>query len=109
MPEMINNRLGDFGTAIACASKDGVDYDLIKELQTTKNNHPMRDMIKAMDTNIGVDIVSKNIKNGKCGIVWRLTFNRDFYFGKKTMKKGTTFDLEINVKLFGDKWLIWDI
>lgn len=98
---------GNVDAVMACVSIDGVDYDDIREMMTTKSNHPIRDMIKAMDTNIDINIVKTSMAgDGLRSIVWLMTFGRDFHFGEKLMKKGTTYELDGNLKLFGDKWMI---
>ncbi len=100
---------GNLEAAKACVSKDGYDYDEFMEMLATESNHPFQAMIKAMDTSIPVEIISKDITEDRCKIKWYFTLGRVYYFGDTKIEKGKHQKFGSYLELVGDKWLIRDI
>jgi len=98
----------DKDKAMTFVAPDSHDYEDIKETFESSEN-PFNIMWRKLDSSVPTKIIEANIIDNMCSAVWRVTFKEDFNFGKTTFKAGDTFDLDGNLRKYGDKWLITGI
>jgi beta-lactamase regulating signal transducer with metallopeptidase domain/HEAT repeat protein len=98
--------VGDVDLALACFASDSHDYEDMKTILTGEATNPFRMLLESIDTEKPITIVEKDEKDGRCSVVWKVTFKRDVTIEGQTFRAGDTFDLDGNLKEVEGRWLI---
>ncbi len=94
--------------AMKYVAPDSNDVDDIKEA-LVKPEHPWNMIFRKANPMVPAKIVDIKILDTMCEAAWQITLKEEFTLDNKTFKAGETIDLDGNLRLYGDKWLITDI
>ncbi len=100
----------DIENAMRYIAPDSHDFADIKEVLEDPDN-PFYVMFKKADTSIPVKVTKADISDTMCSAIWEFTVKEDINLlnGKITLKAGDPVELDGNLHLYGDKWLITGI
>ncbi|MHC5180254.1 MAG: tetratricopeptide repeat protein [Planctomycetota bacterium] len=99
----------DVDKAMSHVAPEIHDYGDIKEIFESPEN-PFYQMFKKADTSVPIKVTRADISDTMCSAAWEFTLKEDFNFGNKlTLKAGDTFELDGNLRQYGEKWLITGI
>ncbi|MHC4111671.1 MAG: tetratricopeptide repeat protein [Planctomycetota bacterium] len=98
----------DKNNAMEYVAVDSHDYKDTQEI-FEESEHPFNVLFRKTDPSVPVKILETKIIDNMCEAVWQITFKEDFTIEGKTFKAGETFDIDGNLRRYGDKWLITGI
>ncbi|MHC4084126.1 MAG: tetratricopeptide repeat protein [Planctomycetota bacterium] len=98
----------DMNNAMVYVAGDSHDYKDTQEI-FKESEHPFNVLFRKTDPEVPAKIIKINIMDNMCEAVWQVTFKEDFTIEGKTFKAGETFDIDGNLRRYGDKWLITGI
>ncbi len=98
----------DKNKAMVCVAPDSHDYKDIKRI-FEMSEHPFNIMFRKLDTSKPTKIIEASIIDNMCTAVWQVAFKEEFTIEGHTFKPGDTFDIDGNLRKYGDKWLITGI
>jgi hypothetical protein len=98
----------DMNNAMEYVASDSHDYKDTQEI-FEESEHPFNILFRKTDPAVPVKIIEAKIIDNMCEAVWQITFKEDFTIEGKTFKAGETFNIDGNLRRYGDKWLITGI
>jgi len=98
----------DMNNAMEYVASDSHDYKDTQEI-FEESEHPFNVLFRKTDPAVPVKIIEAKIIDNMCEAVWQITFKEDFTIEGKTIKAGETFNIDGNLRRYGDKWLITGI
>ncbi len=95
----------DMNNAMEYVADDSHDYKDIQEI-FEESEHPFNVLFRKTDPAVPVKIIETKIIDNMCEAVWQITFKEDLTIKGKTIHAGETFDIDGDLRRYGDKWLI---